>query len=833
MRWLKRILIVLGVLVVGVGVYGFLTVRASYPQLNGSLEVDVLDDEVVIHRDDYGIPHIYASNTADLFRAQGFVEAQDRFFQMDFWRHIGSARLSEMFGDSQLDTDKFLRALDFETLAREELALMSPETRQILEWYADGVNAYLADHQGSSLSLEYAILPLSSPGYEPEAWEPIHTLTWAKMMSWDLSGNFRNEIARVVLGDQLSEEQVGQLYPPFPSDKPVIAPAGLEQRGPIEASTLPDDAMTAIRSAAVGPALVDALTGGGFEGIGSNNWVVDGTLTDTGMPILANDPHLAIQMPSIWYEVGLHCTPVGDTCPFEVVGFSFPGTPAVVIGHNAHIAWGVTTQATDTQDLYIEKINPDNPRQYEVDGEWIDMEVRTETIEVAGGDPVTYEVRETRHGPIISGLFGAVDGLEEADTGYPEDFAVALSWQTSQPSTLVEAILGLNLAENWEEFREALSKWDIAAQNIVYADVAGNIGYQATGEIPIRVGSDGRWPVAGWDSSNDWQGIVPFDELPFILNPDRGFIATANQPVLEPGSLPLIGIDGAYGYRAFRIETMLSETRPHTVAKTQELQMDSRNEGAVDLVPRLIEVESRNPDVVEMQNLIARWSQGIEGFQSTADSAGAAAYEATWRHLLALTFHDDLPEDYWPEGGSRWFEVVSNLLDDYGDPFWDDRNTPETETASLVLEEAMASAHAELTDLLGNDPDGWRWGDLHIAIFENQTLGQSGIGPIEWLFNRSAPPRVGGGPSIVNAVGWTPYNGYQVDWVPSMRMVIDLGDLSRSTAIHTTGQSGHAFHGNYADMIEMWADGEQHPMLWTIDQVEGAATNTLTLTPSS
>ncbi len=831
MRWVKRILIFLTAIVVLAGVYAFLTVRSSYPQLNGELEVAALDDAVTVHRDSFGIPHIYASSTADLFRAQGYVEAQDRFFQMDFWRHIGSGRLAEMFGDSQVETDRFLRALGFDTLARAELDLMPDESLQILQWYAEGVNAYLEDHSGASLSLEYAILPLQSPGYEPELWEPDDTLVWAKVMSWDLSGNFRNEIARTLLADDLSTEQVDQLYPPYPEDHPVIAPAGIRDSGPLQSAQVPPGAVTAIRSVAEGQRSVDSLTGGGFEGIGSNNWVVSGELTTTGAPILANDPHLGIQMPSIWYEVGLHCTPVGAACPFDVVGFSFAGTPGVVIGHNANIAWGVTNQSTDTQDLYIERINPENPNQYQVDGAWVDMEVRTETIDVAGGEPVTYEVRTTRHGPIISGLFAPADDLESIDTGYPEDYAIALAWQTLEPSTLVEAIIGLNQASNWDEFRTALSMWDIAAQNIVYADVEGNIGYQSTGEVPIRQSHDGLRPVAGWDSANDWAGVVPFEEMPFIFNPEQGYIATANQPVVEPGSLPAFGIDAAYGHRAARIEQMIEERAPLDVAGMAEMQMDNQDGGAIDLVPHLLAVSSDDARVTEVQGLIGRWSQGLRAFQASSGSAGAAAYAATWRQVLALTFHDDLPEDHWPGGGGRWFEVVANLLEDYEDPFWDNRSTGAVEMAPEILELAMARAQAELSGLLGDDSDDWAWGELHIARFENQSLGQSGIGPIEWLFNRTAPDRVGGGPSLVNAVGWNAAEGYAVDWVPSMRMVVDLADLTRSTAIHTTGQSGHAFHANYADMMEMWADGEQHPMLWGLSQAEEAAANTLILVP--
>ncbi len=831
MRWLKRILILLLVVIVVAGVFGFLTIRRSYPQLNGELAVVGLENEVVVHRDQYGIPHIYADTTADLFRAQGFVEAQDRFFQMDFWRHIGSGRLSEMFGDSQVETDKFLRSLGFVDIAETELNSMPKEIRQILEWYSDGVNAYLDSRSGSSLSLEYAILPLQAPGYEPEQWTPVHTLTWAKMMSWDLSGNFRNELARTVLAETLTPEQVDLLYPGYPSDHPVVVPGIIRADDKVDWLALPEGAKGALEAVESGYRLVDNVTGGGFEGIGSNNWAISGDLTESGMPILANDPHLGIRMPSIWYEVGLHCNQLSDLCPFEVVGFGFPGTPGVVIGHNANIAWGVTTEAADTQDLFIEKINPSNPHQYEVDGEWLDMEVRTETIQVAGADPIEYEVRQTRNGPIISGLFGPADDLEEIATNYPDPFAVSLAWKTLEPSTLFESILRINLATNWEDFRSAASLWDIAAQNLVYADIQGNIGYQSTGEIPVRSGWDGRLPVAGWDSDNVWQGTIPFEDMPYVFNPVRGYVFSANQPVLAPGESPLIGTDAAYGYRAARIEAMILATDRHDVDSVRSMQMDSRDGGAAEVVPHLLQVDSQAPGVQVLQGLIENWSLGFEAFQAQHDSAGAAVYAVIWKNLLELTFHDDLPEDHWPEGGSRWFEVVAILLEDPENTFWDNAETATIENSLDILERAMADAHVELVELLGPEIEDWAWGTLHVAEFENQTLGQSGIGPVEWLFNRTAPLRVGGGPSIVNAVGWNPTEGYEVNWVPSMRMVIDLGNLDASTSIHTTGQSGHAFHGNYADMLGLWTDGLQHPMLWSRTQVEAGADNTLALIP--
>jgi penicillin G amidase len=834
MRWVRRILVGLLVLAAAIAVFGFFLVRRSFPQVDGEISVAGLTVDVEIVRDADGVPHIYASTEHDLFFAQGYVHAQDRFWQMDFWRHIGAGRLSEMFGDSQVDTDLFLRSLDFTGIAEQELEMLDSSQRAILDAYADGVNAYIESHSPSQISLEYSILPLQASGYEIQPWTPVNTLTWAKVMSWDLSWNMLQEIDRAVLSEALPVDRVEQLYPDYPEDHPVIVATGQTAVVDAPRPILPEGAMTALDTSAARVRGAWEVTGGSLGGIGSNNWVIGGTHTESGLPVLANDPHLSIQMPSIWYQNGLHCVATTDACPYQVTGFSFAGTPGVVLGHNERLAWGVTNQSADTQDLYIEKVNPENPTQYEYEGEWVDMEVRPETIVVAGGDDIEYDVMVTRHGPVISDTYFEETPFAGSELDLPKDYVVSLAWQTLQPSTLVEAIIGMNRAATDEEFREALSKWDVAGQNMIYADVEGNIGYQATGELPIRAAGDGSWPVPGWTGEYEWTGTVSFDEMPALFNPPTDVIATANNPVVRPGSEPFFSVDANYGYRAARIEAMLEENLSgFSVTTAQEIQMDGRDGGAPDVIPHLLAIEAEDESVAAMQDVIEPWTTGPTAFEAGPDSAGCAAYQAVWAHLLRLTFHDEIPEDYWPEGGSRWFSVVSELLERPNDPFWDNIHTGTVEDRDIILEQAMIAAHHELTGLLGAETSSWRWADLHTASFENLTFGQSGIAPVEWLFNRTAPDRVGGSDDIVNAVGFHPPDGYAVDWLPSMRMVIDLSDLAASTSVNTTGQSGHAFHRHYDDMLESWTDGIHHSMRWTREQVEEGAEGTLTLVPSS
>lgn len=829
MRWLKRILFALIVVLIAVSGFVVWTVRRSFPQVEGELTVAGLERTVAIHRDSWGVPHIFAETDHDVFFAQGFVHAQERFWQMDFWRHIDSGRLSEMFGAGQLETDVFLRSLGFAALAERELAMMAPEDRQVLEWYADGVNAYISDLSGPEISLEYAVLGLQNSSYEIEPWKPIHTLMWAKLMSWDLSGNLGDELDRAVLARTIPAERLAELYPPYPENRPVIV-EGEEGESPESGVPAPAEAIPSFERARSLVARLNGITGGGFDGIGSNSWVVDGTRTATGDPILANDTHLAIQMPAIWFQNGLHCTHAD--CTYNATGLSFPGAPGVVVGHNGHHAWGVTTQAVDTQDVFIERVNPDNPDQYEVEGEWVDFETRTETIRVAGGEDHTFEVLTSRHGPVISGSYveeGALDGSPIAEV--PDEYALALAWQTLEPSTLVEAVLGIGRAQTYEEFRAAAAKWDIAVQNIIYADVDGNIAYNATGEIPVRNSGDGSAPVPGWTSEYDWRGVVPFEELPSILNPESGMIVTANNPVTRPGSLPDMGRTSNQGMRASRILAMLSSGFSLDTEDMRRFQADTFDELAADLVPLLVEIESDEPGVRRIQELLRNWSAGDAPFGATGDSAGAAAWMAAWRHILLGIFADELGEDHLPWGGDRWALVVTNLVQDQDNAWWDDTTTAEVEGRDDILARAMDEAASELTARMGDNPGSWTWGRLHVAHFDNQSLGQSGIGPIEWLFNRTAPHRVGGSATLVNAVGWDVSAGYEVDWIPSFRMVIDLSNLGRSTMLHSTGQSGHAFHHHYDDMIEPWVDGVQAQALWRRAAIEEEARSTLILFP--
>ncbi|MEZ5174822.1 MAG: penicillin acylase family protein [Acidimicrobiia bacterium] len=838
-RVLRRILwslLAFGVgLVIAAIVFLQYSVHRAFPQTTGTVEIPGLTDTVEVIRDSFGVPHIYASTPHDLMLAQGYVHAQDRFFQMDFWRHISHGELASMFGESQLETDMFLRDMGWGRLATAQYEAETEAIRALLDAYAQGVNAYLETQSPADLSFEYTILELLNHEYDPEPWDGADSLAWGKVMAWDLGGNKSAEIERAMYLGVLSSDRVDQLFPPYPGDRhPYIVPRGQEVPTGVQVqSQIPDGARSPLSAASRAIRAINQITlGGEGTGIGSNSWVVAGAHTPTGLPYLANDPHLGAQMPSIWYQVGLHCYAVTPDCPFDVAGFSFAGVPGVIIGHNANIAWGFTNTGPDVQDLYIEKINPDNPDQYEVNGAWVDMEIRTETIEVAGGEPTTKVVRSTRHGPIISDSYEPLEDFDASGAFKPDPYAIALRWTALDPSpSIAGPILGLNTASSFDEFRAAAELFDVPAQNMIYADVAGNIGYQMPGKVPIRASGDGTLPVPGWTDAFEWTGFVPFDELPSSYNPPSGWIVTANNAVVDDTYGFLITKDFDDGYRARRIVDLVASNLGIDAEGHRVIQFDSYDLNAAFILPYLENALVVEPDAPSDETATAAINELFTwDLRNTATSAGAAVWNGFWRNLLDLTFRGDLPSDWLPEGNARWFEVMRGLLVVPDDPFWDDPTTGAVEDRDAILVAAFGAALDELSSLLRGNPWEWTWGDLHTMTFVNQSLGDSGIGIIEDRFNRGPYP-ASGSEGVVNAVGWTATEGYAVDWLPSMRMLIDLSDLSASTAIHTTGQSGHTDHPHYDDMIALWLVGDTAPMLWNRADIDEDAEARMVLSP--
>jgi penicillin G amidase len=856
--YLIYIAIVVIVAMVSAAVFAVVTVRRSFPQVDGEVSVVGLNDQVEVKRDANGIPQIYADTTNDLFFAQGYVQAQDRFYEMDFRRHLTAGRLSELVGEDAIETDKFVRTLGWRDVARQEMEELRPSTRRYLEAYADGVNAYIEDKSAGELSLEYTLLSVTGPDYAPDPWTPVDSLAWLKAMAWDLRGNMNDEIDRMLATQTLTARQVEELYPDYPYGRhdPIVtgkvrkgrfraAPAAsagssarLERSAPQFTRSAPRlrlsaDTIDVLRDVQWASDQIPDLVGSA-GGLGSNSWVVSGDHTDTGAPILANDPHLAPSMPGVWYQMGLHCTEVTTSCPFDVSGFTFAGMPGVIIGHNDRIAWGLTTMYADVTDLYLEDVD-ENAGTYRYGSRELKLRTHTEEIRVAGeADPVRITVRATRHGPLISDVdddaadagriaAAATAGDETDSTSYE----VALRWTALQPGRTMDAVFGINQASNWKQFRRAAKHLDVPSQNLVYADVDGNIGYQAPGRVPIRRLGDGRWPVPGWDPRYDWRRDIPFRKLPSELNPDDGYIVTANQAVTDSDYPYLLTSDSAYGYRSDRIEQLLHTDGELSVDDMTEIQNDTYNANAARVVPYLQDIRLPGGYYRSGQRLLADWD-----FTQPADSGAAAYFNVVWRDLLALTFEDQLPEEVWPDGGERWFVVVSRLLDRPTSAWWDDVDTDQVrESRDDILRQALLDARDDMTMMQARDSDEWSWGHIHELNLENPTLGTSGIGLVEQLFNRG-PYEVGGGDGTVDATSWDAAKGFGVTAAPSMRMVVDLSDFDESRWIQLSGESGHAFSGNYADQTSLWVDGETLPWAYSSDAVDAANAHELVLTPS-
>jgi penicillin amidase len=853
-------------LLAGAGAVAWITARAM-PETTGTIRIAVLDAAVSVRRDAHGFAQITATTPHDLFLAQGFVHASERMWQMEVWRRISAGRLSEVFGPGSIERDRFVRTLGWRQAAERDLAGLGDDARAALEAYAAGVNAWLDGHRGR-LGLAFVVT-----GANPEPWTPLDTIAWGKVQAWTLGGNMDVELFRYLadarLGDPartdelLARREFEPVIAPSNEGEPESEPTGRagpagdsDPAGDSEPSREPvpslterqADAWRAVAGLGAGTLALGGIGPSGSSldpdrGIGSNDWVVAPQLSATGGALLANDPHLGISMPSVWYVNGLHCTVVDDRCPYDAVGVTFPGVPGVVLGHNQRIAWGATNADPDVQDLVIETPDPDDPGRYlGPDGSSLPFTVRDERIEVKGGAPVTLEVRETIHGPL----------LNDVDDRLADAPLMALRWSGTHPDAgpdrTIEAFLRMNTARDFDEFREALTLYGAPAQNFVYADVDGHIGYQLPGWIPVRSDPDDRGlrPVSGSDGRGEWTGRVPFDELPSLLDPVDGWIVTANNAIVDEAYAGFIGADWDPGYRAGRISDLINGYAQDglTVPEMGEIQRDTAPPRAEEIAIWLGEGRPDTPDGATIAARIGDWD-GACG----VDSVGCAAY-MTWEYLvLRGAFDDDLGPLAREYVGSPFSWVaLGSLLADPSSPWWDDTTTSDVvETADLVVLRAMDRAGAGLRAALG-DPSGWTWGRLHTAKFREATIGTaSGIGPLEWYFNEG-PFGVPGAAGAVDNAYYQLGRGYpdpsdpafvplgidevfSVTVLPSYRLLIDMSDLDGARVVTTTGQSGHPFDRHYNDLIEPWIDGTTVPLPFGEAAIAAATVATLTLEP--
>jgi len=862
-RLVRRIslsVVVLVVIAIVVGtVVGISLIRRPLPQTSGQLSLSGLTAKVTVLRDDRGVPQIYADNAQDLFRAQGYVAAQDRFFEMDVRRHITAGRLSEMVGKDGLQTDRVIRTMGWRRVAEAELPKLAPSTRQYLQAYADGVNAYITK-AGSpdNMGVEYSVLGQSFPDYRVEPWTPADSLTWLKAMAWDLRGDYDNELTRARLVATITPARLAEIFPPYPtaSHSPILssldwkpgAPsptpsvASSAAENPSVLSTKPAVAAKSARTVYAEVATVldqlPVMVGRG-DGIGSNSFVVGPKRSSTGKPLLANDPHLGVSIPGIWYQTGLHCRTVSAACPFDVAGFSFAGMPGIVVGHNQSIAWGITNLGPDVSDFYLEQVRGNN--SYRRGNKYLPLKQHTETIKVAGGPDVTTTVRETLHGPLLSDVIPAVAqaGSTSLVEGKPETatYAVSLAWTGLLPGHTADALFEIDTARNFAQFRDAAKDFAVPSQNLLYADTAGHIGYQAPGQVPIRASSTkgappGYWPAPGWDPKYDWKGFVPFEQMPMAYDPPEGYIVAANQAVTA-SKTPFLTTEWDYGYRSERIRTLITATPKVTPARMSQIQGDTYNAFAPVLVKALLKVRlDGDPFADDAKELLRTWDY-TQPTGNSPTSAAAAYYNAVYSNVLRLTFNDELG-DMKADGGSRWMQALTGLLARPRDGWWDNKLTPGViEGRDEILRQAMVAARLELTRKLGKTPVTWQWGRLHQLTLKSQVLGGGSVpAPVRAIFNRG-PWQMPGGSSIVNANGWDASKGYDVNWAPSMRMVVNLGDLDASRWVNQTGNSGHPYDAHYVDQTDAWVKNETYPWPFSEKAVRDGGGDELILSPDA
>ena len=807
---LKYSLIGIGVvalLLIGGGLtFAYWTVQKSLPTIDGTVKMAGLSAPVTVTRDTYGIPHIVASNVEDLYAAQGYVHAQDRLFQMYLLRAAGYGRLSEAFGDSFVETDRFLRIVGFARAAEAELAQMDPEVRAGLEAYARGVNEFIHTH-ADSLPLEFNI-----QGLKMEDWKALDTVTFGKLQAWDLTDSWDNDLMAADLRAKLGDERAAQLLPGYPDDAHFIVP------GANSGQYLP--ALQAYRRY-VRPHLPNF----GLSELGSNNWVVDGSKSTTGKPLLANDPHLGVRNPSIWYQVHLSTTDGA----YDATGFGFASAPGIVTGHNKEIAWGVTNTGTDVQDIFMEILDPRaHPGQYKSGNEWLPLKFLTETIQIAGGDLVTQTVRFTNRGPLLSDAMTVTPTIGSALGAQ----SYSLRWTGLEPGTLFEAVYGLQTASNWEEFREALSKWTVPGQNFVYADRSGNIGYQMTGKVPVRKKGDGRLPVPAEAGEYDWTGIIPFDDLPRSYNPPEHFIATANNKPFGPDYSHDIRGGWAYPWRISRITEMLKAKEKLGPDDFKAMQMDTQSVLARKVAPIFAGLKPEDEQEKTAVALFQGWDGDIK-----ANSPAAAIYQVMSQYAISQTLGDDLGAELYLEyigvnGGAarRTFEL---LLDKPDDALWDRADTTQKEGRDDILLRSLSAALADLKAVLGENMEEWQWGKIHRLVVAHPFGSQEALAGV---FNLPPVEMAGDGTTVSVApppldVPFAEARNYPLSNHQSYRMIIDLSDWSKSQSIYTTGQSGQPFARHWGDMLTKWHTGEYNPILYTAQDIEANKEGVLTLTP--
>ena len=762
------IVLLLGTLATTVG----LLFLRPLPTIDGDERLLGLHERAEVLRDGFGVPHIYAANDYDLFFLQGFVTAQDRLWQMDLYRRAAAGRLAEILGEPGLESDRFMRTLGLARAAALDRAVISASTLAVLQAYADGVNKFLEQH-GDSLPVEFLIL-----GYKPEPWSAQDSLTIAKLQLYDAAGNYTQELLRAGLVERFGLEVLPALLP-----DPGVSVA-YDERAWNEISA---DLGTDGAAATSGATALSGILGGAGEGLGSNCWAIAGTRTKSGKPIVAGDPHLPVRNPSIWFEVALSA---GDN---TLIGFSIPGVPGVVIGHNDKVAWSFTYGYADTQDLFVEHQDPTDLRRFEYQNRFETATFVRESITVKGRpDPVVVDVAITKHGPVLTPVLKG------------QKAQLALRWSALDGTKTVDAVLAMNRARSVDDFRRASADFVGATLSACVADTSGHIAYMLIGRLPDRPG-DGRLPVAGWTGLNEWRGLLPADANPVSVDPSDGLVLNANnRPVTSPTQPGWMG-EWDPGFRYAYLRSVLDQQRSADVAASSRLQNDYTSLPVQRFRDTIVAGRPTTALGQQVQKIVREWDGAL-----SVESTGAAIYESWLVQMSRIVFADKIGPtlyDDYAENGRMTFALYQ-LVATTTSPWLISLGDPSLSGRDALSGAALDAAAKDLATRLGNDIAKWRWGDLHTIAWEHPL---SAVKPLDLLLTIGPVKRAGDGYSPNNGA-YSLTKPFTVRSHASERQIVDLGDIDASVSIIPTGQSGQPFSRHWGDQTPLWASGQTKPM---------------------
>jgi penicillin amidase len=764
-------------------------VHRSVPPLDGRIPLAGLHGPVDVRFDAFAVPHVFARTDRDAWLAVGYLQARDRLWQMELYRRAASGRLSELLGDATVVIDQRFRLLGLRQAAEAEWARTPQDIKTAFDSYARGVNA--------AMSVSWGLLPLEHQllGVRPEPWTPVDSLAISKLFSWRLGENRRAELLRYSLAQHLGG-RVAELFPDVPEWAPPILDRSEREaarRAPLEY-----------------PAGLEWLSPDAHAM--SNSWVVHGSRTASGRPILANDPHLQIEMPAVWWEVHV----VSDT--LNVTGVTIPGIPFIIIGHNERLGWGLTNVGTDVQDFFIERLDASRQR-YQVGDEWVPLTVQRHEIRVRGRDePVVFEGRSTRHGPVQNAhRWREMYPGDPADPGEMAETVLALKWDVVREGSSASAFDGLARAADWRQFVEAVRQFAAPAQNFVYADVDGNIGYAVSGLVPARNGSDGSMPVPGWPRDADWTGWIDAALLPAVVNPPSGQIITANNAIDR--ELPFVVTrDWVAPFRSQRIAELLGNRAGLDLRAMQEIQSDIRS-GAADWIIKSL-------DVPESLKELRTWDRRVD--HRPVVMLFEAFEQALWRRTFADEMPESLYDQFYRYTANERFAGLHAVVADAQSPWFDDRSTPEVvESREQIVARAAADAVSSLRARFGESGE-WRWDEAHAVTFPHPLGGGGRL--LDWFFSRGPFPIVGDG-MTVNKTTTDLRRPFATSEAASYRQILDVGAWDRSIAVNTTGQSGHPRSRHYFDQNALWRQGQYRAVPFTREAVTAATVSQLELVP--